>query len=320
MSDYTDVLEGFNEPFVTNPLFAKLVSLLQAKNLVIFFGAGLSSSLFKGWNELVRHLCDECGVDTGGIDFSSELETDCLLQLAQSAKNSDENQFIRLLQEEYSNTGKTCRIYDILCKMEAQAYITLNFDELFYEARVVETNHGCLLPVTHAFKSTEIDRQRLFYLHGCISEIKTTGIVFTASEYENAYEENSLRSRFVKALFSECNILFLGCQLKDPVFAKVFNKAKLIRRQFLAENPNSLNELFILFPYVYKTSEDGCRSQERDLGTEELRKKFYGELGITVVIYDPIDGKHVGLEQALQNLRGGVARRGKNSYEGGTLR
>ena len=85
---------------INSPELNELSELVHAGRCVAFIGSGLSMGEYISWGNLVKQLCDACGVDKDANNVDVDL-----LELAEQAKNASPGEYHRVLSEEFGKEG-----------------------------------------------------------------------------------------------------------------------------------------------------------------------------------------------------------------------
>lgn len=237
-------------------------------SLVVFIGAGVSRILgCKGWTELANDLIEVC-FQKGLINYK---EKKALVQDGNQKKKISvcyqilEKQPGTTFYDVLANSLETDRtrsdkfpMYEELYKLRA-IYLTTNadtcFDDLYFKDLIIYRPED--------FNSKLIDRKHLYHLHGTIKDYSS--LIFTVRKYLEHYTKENVE-QFLKRLFSEFSILFVGYGLEEfEVLEYLFLKANSVKKEL---------RHFILLPMF--------RDEENILAFEE---SYYGDLGISVIPY-----------------------------------
>ena len=183
-------------------LIRNLVKELQADNLAIFAGAGLSKPAgFVDWKNLLREVAEE-------LDLDIEKESD-LVTLAQYHVNSKRNNRAKINQviiDEFSKDISITENHRILARLPISTYWTTNYDNLIEKSlseirKVVDIKHEPIQLLTSLRKRDVV----IYKMHG--DYLHPTKAIIIKDDYEKYLLNNgefyklSLKSKHV--FFSE---------------------------------------------------------------------------------------------------------------------
>lgn len=209
----------------------RCVDALKRQEVVIFFGAGVSSSCgLPGWREL---LSETFGLDKS-LTEDKDLENDplTLAELASQYLGSEVLQSI--LRREMKKPDRFSLSHAALAALRCPIYITTNYDCLFEQAwrkvnptsLIVVTNDAWML--TKDYSEAEANGNSiLFKIHGCVkkSEDENEYLILTRHDYRFHYRTNKKMFDAVKKLLREKHILFVGFSHKDPEVSRLVEDA-----------------------------------------------------------------------------------------------
>jgi len=151
----------------------------------------------------------------------------------------------------------------------------------------------------------------IHYLHGFINErlTPTDGtIVLARSEFQEAYGDNSNLMNFLLPTLANDPIVFLGCSLKEPVMARLFDICKQHQQKRLktiAELGRSAGNLPSRFIFLGRPEvKDSCGKVNAALSKAAVEKQeaFYSRMDIRPVWYSAPEEDHSALRYALERL------------------
>ena len=193
----------------------------------IFIGAGVSRLLgCSSWKELCTSIIDEC-LSRGWIlkpvrdaylkeDDKKRVLNNCYLKFLEF---DETDRYFEIISD--SCTGRpelltAYNIYDELKKVPSK-YVTTNFDLIFSN----KFHEDSVVYKTEEFNSNEIQREVLYQIHGSLHDNQS--IVLTTVNYLRKYNNPNYLD-FLKALFTENLILFLGYGLREmEILTPLFN-------------------------------------------------------------------------------------------------
>lgn len=221
--------------------------------LVVFAGAGVSKdSGIPLWNELIE--------DIKGY-LNEEIKEDDPLKIAQIIYNEKgEKEYNDIIKNSlYKNKGIYNSLHEILFELNPQHIITTNYDHYF--ENIIE-NKG--LPFSVVSKDIDLPyaehKNLLIKYHG---DFENKNIIFKETDYLEFSKNNTLKEIFVKSLFSNKVILFVGYRVGD------INLKLLIRDiQFILTKHHQRAYLL---------------SHNTDISNSEI--KYFENLGINIINY-----------------------------------
>lgn len=221
---------------------------IDSNSFFIFIGAGVSRSLgCSSWDDLFFAILDEClsrGWFTPTIHKTYKKDRDrkkvlnkCKLKFQEFGEIDRYYEIIHDSCKGKEEAINSYNIYDELKKVPSK-YVTTNFDLLFsnkfHEDSVVYKNDD--------FNPNDIKREVLYQIHGSLKD--NDSIVLTTVDYTKKYTNQNYQN-FLKALFTENLILFLGYGLSEmEILVPLFNNV-------ISERPH---ENFALRGYSNQTS------------------------------------------------------------------
>ncbi len=291
-----------------NEKVVKLSRYITPSRCVAFIGSGLSRGIYDSWVDLVKNLCDKCGVEPEAPITKISKPMD-LLKAAEAAREANERAYCEYLGQHFGRIHKTNPLYDLLMRCQFKSYLTLNFDPLLaYESRKPE--HNC----NKVMKYPDLDRENIgkktiFYLHGLIDENETpnaNSIVLTDSDFREAYGDNSSLLNFLIPTFVKDQILFIGCGLREYVFQEVFAICREQRDDLRKRAGGKVPPRIILLPKKdYRSAKadgSGINNTELQREAENNEDQDYGKHDIQVLRYQKIDNEHTGLRKPFESL------------------
>lgn len=246
----------------------KIRDAININKLVVFVGAGVSmNSDLPSWSNLIKSFAISVGIDSNK-DFNSE----DYLKIAQYYYNQ------RGMKEYYDDINK---IFDInmspnlihkyILKMLPRHIVTTNYDDLLEQA--IESNilfydtvrQDSDLPYTQ-------NGRLLIKMHG---DLKLRNIVLKEDDYLKYSNNFRLIETFVKSLFANYTILFIGYSLQDYDLKLIINDVK----EILGENFQKA--------YFIDSSENKKLNVEID---------YFKNLGVNIISKDDIPNNYKNIE------------------------
>lgn len=260
-------------------LIKNLVKELQAENLAIFAGAGLSKPAgFVDWKDLLKEVAEE-------LDLDIDKEESNLVALAQYHVNSKRNRtkINQLIIEEFSKNIAITENHRILSRLPINTFWTTNYDDLIEKAledakKIVDVKHDPKQLLTSPKRRDAV----LYKMHGDYRH--PTDAVIIKDDYERYLLQ---RNEFYIALRGDLltkKFLFLGFSFADPNIDYILGKIRasytenhqthycILRKvnQFLGENLAD-------FEYREKKQKYFIEDLQR-VGVETLLVKEYSEI------------------------------------------
>ncbi len=249
--------------------------ILEAHNqgkLALFLGAGLSASMgCVNWGTLTSNLVARC-LQLGFINYAEKRYYDDLkdnIQVISACFNKFKQH--SALNEYYGTVIASCQVNQELAKgfcMElkslASFYLTTNYDDGFdkyFLTQDIIYRHEDFEKL--GITGNSIESGKLYHIHGSIMD--PPSMVLTEADYAKKYGINGMNfMSFLKKVFQDHSILFIGYGLQENVIRYAVNNAMQVRD----------NTHFILKDYF---------SDETTKYNQEL--EYLGASGIQVVSY-----------------------------------
>lgn len=267
------------EPLNTKEI-NELTDSIQAGRSVAFIGSGLSMGEYIGWGNLVKNLCNACGID---LDSDNE----DLLEFAQQAKNTSPDVYHRILSEEFGKEGVHIPPgYMYLIESPFNAYITINYDPLLAEAS--RFKRLTLYDFKLGLDSSLVKDKSIFYLHGYVEaggHVTEGDLILTKNDFEENYDNpGAIIPSFLTQVLSFKPVVFIGCGLQEPALKKILRLCNEIKIRIESRSQCCGPTHYILLPTLYtKTSED--EKPGRDITKEIEENARYEEVGVRVIRY-----------------------------------
>ena len=210
--------------------FNQLVEIVRKRKIVPFIGSGLSAPMgLPTWVKYLLDLANELMIEEKILDYVNKNEFEEAAQFI--SENIGEINFNSRVDSKFVMVSPKIKgIINLLPKLTNGTIVTTNFDKLIEK---VFTNHGKPLTIIHGKDNREFHRyfargdDCLLKLHGSVYD--TNLRVFTKSEYESAYIDDSGNIDFQKPLpenlskiYKNATLLFLGCSLENDRTMQLF--------------------------------------------------------------------------------------------------
>ena len=259
--------------------FNQLVRIIQKGKVVPFIGSGLSAPTgLPTWAKYLLDLASELSIKEEISDYINKSEFEEVAQFI-SEKMGATNFNSRVDSKFVSISKKIKGIINSIPKLTNGTIVTTNFDSLIEE---VFLNCGIRLEVIYGKEDKEFHRSfakgddYLLKLHGSVND--TNSRVFTKSEYESAYLDDSGSIDFQKPLpeslskiYKNATLLFLGCSLENDRTMQLFktimeqeDERKIPRHYAFLSSPEKSEDLIekekfltehMIFPIWYPKGE-----------------------------------------------------------------
>ena len=269
--------------YINSPDIIDLTTHVRNGNVIAFAGSGLSAREYPGWEDLIRIVCDSCG-----IDFDENSQDKDLLELAEMARENNENAYCSALSNVFGNENVSVpRAYNYLVNTQFGGYVTINFDPLLAEANRVNNKNKTIYDFKSGTDFSLIGNKSIYYIHGYVEfggAVGRNDLILCKSDFSKNYSGDKPRLRsFLEQLFTYRSVLFLGCGLREEVLQNLLTICGAIRRDFVEEGKVDVPPHYILLPSLFKNSGD---EQERDYETEKIENREYEDYGLIVVRFD----------------------------------
>lgn len=204
-----------------------LIAQVARQNCVAFVGAGLSAAVgLPGWPRLIRQMIDWC--ESHGISLPNKADIERLLEVKNNLldaadalrSNMGDGKYRQFLEEVFLRPDlKPTEVHKILVKIPFAGVGTTNYDPLIEEAyREVHPDapFSVFTQVDYEQLGTALHAKRFFVLkaHGTIERPET--IVLGRKDYNRLIHGSEDYRTFLRALFLQKTVLFLGFSMTDP--------------------------------------------------------------------------------------------------------
>jgi len=266
----------------------KIAFLKEAINndkLVIFAGSGVSvDSGLPLWKDLLAGIKLK-------LNFNAEYENDALKisQLLFNEKGEkDYNSIIKEIIYRKS-TNKYNPIHSIIYNLNPQHIVTTNYDNFFEQ--IIE-NEG--LPFSLVVKDEDLPyakhKNLLIKYHG---DFDNHNIVLKETDYLEFSKNHTLKEIFVKSLFSNKVILFIGYSFSD-INLKLLNR----EMQYLLKKHHQR-------AYIINLSDNVSHSE----------KIYYENLGINIINYNQAKNEILDLDKYLDISKNSLSQHSSKVYK-----
>lgn len=211
-----------------NPVIPdELIAQVARQNCVAFVGAGLSAEVgLPGWPRLLRQMIDWC--ESHGISLPNKADIEHLIDVkkdllaaadALRTKMGDDK-YRQFMEEVFLRPDlKPTEVHKILAKIPFVGAGTTNYDplvELGYREIHPGDPFDVFTQVDHEQLGTALHAKRFFVLkaHGTIERFNT--LVLGWKDYNRLIHASEGYRTFLRALFINRTVLFLGFSMTDP--------------------------------------------------------------------------------------------------------
>jgi|GEM_PF-2114675 len=204
-----------------NENIRKLREAVDNNKLVIFVGAGVSaSSELPDWKQLIEEFRDALEMDK-----SKPISSDEYLKIPQYYYNMRGfKDYFDIINNVFNKHYEPNKIHELIFRLSPQHIITTNYDNLIEQEM---DKQGLLYDVVSEDKDLPYtpNGKLLIKMHG---DLQKKNIVLKEEDYLS-YEENfRLIETFVKALFVNHTVAFVGYSLGDYNLKLILNSVKSI--------------------------------------------------------------------------------------------
>lgn len=179
---------------------------MNRDHLVLFVGAGVSAnSNLPSWTGLVKEFAT-------GLGINREIRSDDFLKIPQYYYNQrGKNEYLKKIIEIFDTPLSPNKIHDYILKFKPRHIITTNYDNLIEQA--IEKNFMFYDSVKEDLDLPYSSNGRmLIKMHGDLSK---KNIVLKEDDYLNYSTEFKLIESYVKSIFINNTVLFVGYSLQD---------------------------------------------------------------------------------------------------------
>ncbi|WP_111308860.1 SIR2 family protein [Confluentibacter sediminis] len=267
---------------VKNKFNNNIASLKEAINndrLVIFAGAGISKdSGIPLWTEL------ESGIKSRLNDPTRETDALKIAQMLYNEKGEKEyNEIIKELL--FRNNSSYNSLHETITELNPQHIITTNYDRHF---EGVISDRG--LPFSIVSKDEDLPyakhKKLLIKYHG---DFENHNIVLKENDYLEFSQNHTLKEVFVKSLFSNKTILFLGYSVSDPNLKLLIREIQYLlkkhyQRAYLLTTKVEVSDSEVKYfeslgiNILFKDSDETEISEIENVNLSDIGKKVYSQL------------------------------------------
>ncbi|RCX19807.1 SIR2-like protein [Fontibacillus phaseoli] len=183
-----------------------ILEAMNREHLVLFVGAGVSAnSNLPSWTGLVKEFAT-------GLGINREINSDDFLKIPQYYYNQrGKNEYLKKIIEIFDTPLSPNIIHDYILKFKPRHIITTNYDSLIEQA--IEKNFMFYDSVKEDLDLPYSSNGRmLIKMHGDLSK---KNIVLKEDDYLNYSSNFKLIESYVKSIFINNTVLFVGYSLQD---------------------------------------------------------------------------------------------------------
>lgn len=250
---------------------------IDRSKLVVFVGAGVSmNSKLPSWSGLIKRLASSMGIDSNR-NFNSE----DYLRIAQYYYNQrGMKEYYDAIIKEFDVSLSPNIIHEYILRMLPHHIVTTNYDNLLEQA--VENN---ILFYDTVCQDSDLpytpNGRLLIKMHG---DLKLKNIVLKEDDYLMYSNNFRLIETFVKSLFANYTVLFIGYSLQDYDLKLIIRSVK----EILGEH----------FQKAYL-------ADSNEKGRSDVEVNYFSNLGVNIISKDDIPYEFQCLEvPELKNEQG----------------
>lgn len=259
-------------------IFNQLFQQVLDREIAIFVGAGMSYETgIPTWGEFLKELVNRLQDFSLPIDEISEPEFASILK---SKYESEGKNFFEVIKQIITNRKLPHLSSHVkLLSDDILFCVTTNFDNVFDVAMELNDIDNVTPQYYPTFRITKILTDKLCYLHGNV--FHDTNIIFTQESYNEAYINGGYIDRFMKAIYKENSLLFIGVSFQDKALRKIIEDFELHQdRMWGRAGPH-----YIFFP-LSRRGTDGEKFKYKNLiKSINLSPIFYYKNGDTDDLY-----------------------------------
>ncbi|MBV4429616.1 SIR2 family protein [Clostridium tyrobutyricum] len=227
-----------------NESIRKLKEAADNNKLVVFVGAGVSAnSGLPDWKELIEEYRDALEMDK-----SKPISSDEYLKIPQYYYNMRGfKDYYDIINKVFNKNYNPNKIHELIFRLAPQHIITTNYDNLIEQEK---EKQGLLYDVVCEDKDLPYtpNGKLIIKMHG---DLKRKNIVLKEEDYLS-YEENfRLIETFIKSLFVNHTVVFIGYSLGDYDLKLIINNVKSIlgkhfQKGYIINSSDQGKRIFIL--------------------------------------------------------------------------
>jgi len=283
-------------PGVDQVVFEDLKKEYEAKNVVVFAGAGVSAGAgLPTWNQLAKALVERMRQTGKPKDALDEIEDFVgkgdLVNAMSAARASLQVEFLRELRRRLDDSGRDVpAVADAIAALAPQlaGVVTTNLD------RLLERALGGAWPAIINPVADLLQRPRyIFKPHGTIDDASTW--VFTREEYDQAMFGSQALQDLFTAIYRARTLLFVGASLTDDDFGLTLGRIRFLAGRNLPTH-------YAILPGAVLP----------------MRRQKLEAAGIRLLVYENKSGTHHEVVDILKTLAGTASASGGASQFSGS--
>jgi len=296
--------------------FEELLTSIRSGNCAAFIGSGLSKNAnYPTWGELLLNFSSFVEQRTGKIVTPS----DDYYLWAEKCKETldDDQQYQEFLLDQFgphANRQNTTDSYIDIDRIPYSALITTNYDPCIINASRSNSTKRKLhsYPILDAGCLHAESNGHIFHIHGIICPdiypLDPKNIIFTQSEYDDAYAIGEEVPNFLYQLVKNHDLLFLGFSLDDKYLLDQVQRIWKIRneqeqRLLAAGLKLPTRKHYAILPTRVEKSEIGFVKRQ-EIHHEDLSDdQRFSDYGITVLRYKEHTTVHRNLINIIRQIR-----------------
>jgi len=300
-----------NVPVLNKQAYDRFKDSVGKGQCLAFVGSGPSCGSYPDWPDLVSRLCEACGIPVDEALAGAPAAR--LQELAHDARCNSPSAYNACLHDTFGGTiVRTSRVYECLIGGPFEAYLTLNFDPVFASALRSHNHDDYRVQAFPLLNVFELRDKALFHLHGLVlpeTRLEDITVVLGTQEFESAYAPNGLLEGLLNHVFTFKHVCFVGCALSEKALRELLSRCREFREDFFCALDMDSPRHHILLALPETRDLDSVSDPEersRLKGVVEVDRqqieRVYGDMGISVLWYDPVDDDHSGLVALLEDL------------------
>ncbi len=197
----------------------------EKNKLVIFVGSGVSLNVegMPSWSKIVQTMakalnyskcinCKKSNECSGNCPLIKEYSNDEFLKIPQYLYNQDKILYNKILKNIINNNTIDAPLSSVIFDINPVHIITTNYDNLLESSKnILRTQYRCIVKDKDLLNTDK--NKYIIKMHGDLSELDT--IVLKEDDYLNYSQNHILIELFIKSLFINHTIMFLGYSLSD---------------------------------------------------------------------------------------------------------
>jgi len=267
-----------------------LVELIELGECAAFVGAGISVPIgYPNLQELLEDMANEADIDELkykqiGDDWMEDFQ-----RIRDKLKPEDYRDCLARNFDHTTRSQQYGSVHMGLLNIPFCAFVTTNYDPCLEFAAPFAADSSRRYSFAYPrLRSVALTGGHIFHLHGYIDPKDPDSvdtIILTNEDYEEAYEKSEIASGFLRTLFSELDVAFIGFGWKDLVLLGTLDKAKRLR---------AISEDFAIARNAPLGRErNNFAIIDRDTFEKDKRENDYlGKFGVRPIIYQKSGDSH----------------------------